>query len=144
MCSNNEKYEKVHILKRLKRAENCTKGRNSAVLHETIERGKSPCYITGNTETGFCFHGRSPVMMKEVIPLYERKIRLNGSDDASKFVKAAAECDFNVDVCYNRIVVDGKSILGVLGLDLTRELTVRYGGLDPKFEKVLAEFASAE
>ena len=76
--------------------------------------------------------------------MFERKIRLNGSDDASKFVKAAAECPFNVDVCYNRIVVDGKSILGVLGLDLTRELTVRYGGIDPEFEKVISEFASAE
>ena len=57
--------------------------------------------------------------------MFERTVRLRDRDSVSEFVKAAAECSFNVDVCYDRIVVDGKSILGVLGLDLTRELTVR-------------------
>ena len=75
--------------------------------------------------------------------MFERTVRLPDRDSVSEFVKAAAECSFNVDVCYNRIVVDGKSILGVLGLDLTRDLTVRYEGFDPEFEKTLAKFAAA-
>ena len=74
--------------------------------------------------------------------MFERTVRLPDRDSVSEFVKAAAECNFNVDVCYNRIVVDGKSILGVLGLDLTRDLTVRYEGFDPEFEKTLLKFAA--
>ena len=74
--------------------------------------------------------------------MFERTVRLPDRDSVSEFVKAAAECSFNVDVCYNRIVVDGKSILGVLGLDLTRDLTVRYEGFDPEFEKTLLKFAA--
>lgn len=74
--------------------------------------------------------------------MFERTVRLPDRDSVSEFVKAAGECSFNVDVCYNRIVVDGKSILGVLGLDLTRDLTVRYEGFDPEFEKTLLKFAA--
>ena len=74
--------------------------------------------------------------------MFERTVRLPDRDSVSEFDKAAAECSFNVDVCYNRIVVDGKSILGVLGLDLTRDLTVRYEGFDPEFEKTLLKFAA--
>ena len=74
--------------------------------------------------------------------MFERTVRLPDRDSVSEFVKAAAECSFNVDVCYNRFVVDGKSILGVLGLDLTRDLTVRYEGFDPEFEKTLLKFAA--
>ena len=74
--------------------------------------------------------------------MFERTVRLPDRDSVSEFVKAAAKCSFNVDVCYNRIVVDGKSILGVLGLDLTRDLTVRYEGFDPEFEKTLLKFAA--
>jgi len=74
--------------------------------------------------------------------MFERTVRLPDRDSVSEFVKAAAECSFNVDVCYNRIVVDGKSILGVLGLDRTRDLTVRYEGFDPEFEKTLLKFAA--
>ena len=74
--------------------------------------------------------------------MFERTVRLPDRDSVSEFVKAAAECSFNVDVCYNRIVVDGKSILGVLGLDLTRDLTVRYEGFDPEFEKTLLKLAA--
>ena len=33
-----------------------------------------------------------------------------------EFVKEAAKCDFDVDIYYNRYVVDAKSILGVFGL----------------------------
>lgn len=40
----------------------------------------------------------------------EMKIKL-GVDDVRDFVKAAAECDFDVDVNYNRVLVDAKSIL---------------------------------
>ncbi len=53
------------------------------------------------------------------------------------FVNAAAKCNFDVDIYYNRYIVDAKSILGVFGLDLTQKLTVEYSGYDQSFEQVL-------
>ena len=47
----------------------------------------------------------------------ETRIRLN-MDDVHDFVKAATKCDFDIDVRYNRFLVDAKSILGVLSMDL--------------------------
>jgi len=53
------------------------------------------------------------------------------------FVDAATKCDFDVDIYYNRYVVDAKSLLGVLGLDFTKPLTVEYRGYDKGFEQFL-------
>ncbi|WP_099468600.1 HPr family phosphocarrier protein [Konateibacter massiliensis] len=71
------------------------------------------------------------------------QIRLQATKDVQDFVSAAERCDFDVDVFYNRVIIDAKSILGVLSLDLTRVLTVRYGGQNTEFEKVLAKYATA-
>ena len=68
------------------------------------------------------------------------KLRLNEVKD---FVEAASRCNFDIDIFYNRYVVDAKSILGVYGLDLTKTLTVRYDGYDPNFEEVLKGLAVA-
>ena len=70
----------------------------------------------------------------------EKKVRLAGNKEVTEFVQAAENCAFEIDVCYDRVLVDGKSILGVLGLDLTKELTVKYSGEDEAFEKVLAKY----
>lgn len=71
----------------------------------------------------------------------EKKIRLATIDEAKTFVTAAMKCDFDVDVYYNRVIIDAKSILGVLSLDLTRDLTVRMYGEDPVFDEVLETLA---
>ena len=70
----------------------------------------------------------------------EKKIKLAGNKDVTEFVQAAENCKFDIDVCIERILVDGKSILGMLGLDLTKTLTVRYTGEDEAFEKVVAKY----
>ena len=72
----------------------------------------------------------------------ETRIRLN-VDDVSDFVRAAAECDFDVDVKYNRILVDAKSILGVMSMDLNHVLTVKCYGECPRFESFLQRYAVA-
>ena len=59
------------------------------------------------------------------------------------FVNAATKCNFDVDIYYNRYVVDAKSILGVFGLDLTQKLTVEYSGYDQGFEQMLSTLAVA-
>lgn len=71
-----------------------------------------------------------------------RKIKLTQFDDVKEFVNAAAGCDFDIDIFYNRIVVDAKSLLGVLSLDLTRVLHVSCQGYDSNFEHTLNKFAS--
>ncbi len=59
------------------------------------------------------------------------------------FVLAASKCDFDIDIYYNRYVVDAKSILGVFGLDLTHPLTVEYSGYNKDFEQYLDGLAVA-
>ena len=70
----------------------------------------------------------------------ERKIKLSEINEVKEFVSTAGKCDFDIDVFYNRVVIDAKSILGVLSLDLTRVLTVKYGGEDMQFENVLSKY----
>ena len=72
-----------------------------------------------------------------------QKIRLNETADVKEFVQAASKCDFDVDISYNRIIIDAKSILGILSMDLTRELTVRCYGESQRFNEVMAKFAVA-
>ena len=68
----------------------------------------------------------------------EKKIMLPTMAEAKRFVDEATKCDFDIDVFYNRITIDAKSILGVLSLDLTRVLTVQYNGDNAEFEEYLA------
>ena len=70
------------------------------------------------------------------------KIRLR-VDEVKDFVAAATRCDFYIDISYNRFVVDAKSIVGVLGLDLNQILNVSYNGYDQEFEDYMNHFALA-
>ena len=72
-----------------------------------------------------------------------KKIKLNATEDVKEFVQGASKCDFDVDVYYNRILIDAKSILGVLSMDLNQILTVKYHGENGDFDRVLAKFAIA-
>ncbi|WP_336624240.1 HPr family phosphocarrier protein [Clostridium boliviensis] len=61
--------------------------------------------------------------------------------EAKKFVAVASRCEFDIDVFYNRVIIDAKSILGVLSLDLSKILTVQLNGEDKEFEKYLKQLA---
>ncbi len=73
--------------------------------------------------------------------MVEKKIRLAQMQEVREFVNAAEKCDFDVDISYNRIVIDAKSIMGVLSMDLTKVLTVKYGGNNLHFENILDKYA---
>ena len=64
-------------------------------------------------------------------------------DEVKDFVAAASRCEFEIDICYNHYTVDAKSIVGVLGLDLSRILTVTCHGYDEEFDRTLKTFAIA-
>ena len=72
-----------------------------------------------------------------------KKIRLTATEDVKEFVKAASKCDFDVDISYNRILIDAKSILGILSMDLTKVLTVTCHGEDYEFNCFLQKYAVA-
>lgn len=69
--------------------------------------------------------------------MQKRQIILKGVEDAKAFVTMANKCDFEVDVYYNRMIIDAKSILGVLSLDLSQPLTVEYTGHYAEWEEFL-------
>ena len=71
----------------------------------------------------------------------ERKIKLREMEDVRDFVRAAETCDYDVDISYNRVVIDAKSLLGVLSLDLTKELTVKFCEEDLHFMYILDKYA---
>ena len=72
----------------------------------------------------------------------KHKIKLR-PEEVKDFVSAATKCIFDVDISYNRFVVDAKSILGVLGLNFNQVLTVSVNGYDEEFEQYLKKFAVA-
>ncbi len=72
----------------------------------------------------------------------QRTIRLT-PDKVQKFVNVTSRCDFDIDIFYNRYIVDAKSFLGVYGLDFSRPLTVSYQGYNAELEELLKQYAIA-
>ena len=72
----------------------------------------------------------------------QKRIMLGTVEDAKYIVAAATKCEFDIDVFYNRVVIDAKSLLGVMSLDLTRVLTVEYSGENKEFEAFLDRTAA--
>ena len=73
----------------------------------------------------------------------QSKIKLNAAEDVQEFVNAASKCDFDIDIYYNRFLIDAKSILGILSMDLTKVLTVDCHGENKELERTLQKFAGA-
>ena len=72
----------------------------------------------------------------------QHRIRLR-PDEVKNFVTAAEKCTFDIDISYNRFIVDAKSIIGVMGLNFNQVLTVSCNGYDADFEEYLLRFAVA-
>lgn len=71
------------------------------------------------------------------------KIKLNNPEEVKDFVGAASKCNFDIDIFYNRFIVDAKSLLGVLSMDLTKSLSVCFEGHDKNFEGILQKYLIA-
>ena len=71
-----------------------------------------------------------------------KTVRLT-QDQFQHFVSVSSKCDFDIDIYYNRYVVDAKSFLGVYGLDFGKPLTVSYEGYNAQLEELLKEIAIA-
>mgnify|MGYP002350355889 CR=1 FL=1 len=64
----------------------------------------------------------SRLVLERVIVMAESKIKLTNAKAVEEFVNAASKCDFDIDIFYNRFIIDAKSILGILSMDLTFSL----------------------
>jgi len=73
----------------------------------------------------------------------EKKIIFTATEEVHELVHAAEKCDFDIDIGYQSIVIDAKSLLGVMGLGLSKELVVKYGGEDLTFENVINKYTVA-
>ena len=61
-----------------------------------------------------------------------------------EFVKITSRCDFDIDrASNNRYIVDAKSILGILGLDLSRPLTLTFNGYNRDLDSYIKSHAMA-
>lgn len=56
--------------------------------------------------------------------MLEKYIRLNSIEEVKKFVAVTSSKDYNITLESDEYVVDAKSIMGVLSLDLTKQLKV--------------------
>ena len=72
----------------------------------------------------------------------EKKIKLMATDEVQEFVNAAEKCDFDIDIRDQRIIIDAKSLLGVLGLGLRKVVTVQYWGENRNFENIVRKYAA--
>lgn len=52
------------------------------------------------------------------------KVRLDSTEKIKDFVGKTFNLDFDIDLTSGRYVVDGKSIMGIFTLDLSREINV--------------------
>ena len=71
------------------------------------------------------------------------KVKFNSADEVKEFVAAASKCNFDIDIFYNRVIIVAKSLLGILSMDLTRNLNVRCYGENSEFNRTLQKFAVA-
>ena len=92
----------------------------------------------GNPTRGYLYESEE-IMSKYTVS----KIKLNATKEVEEFVSAAGKCDFDIDIFYNRMIIDAKSILGILSMDLNNVLTVHCYGEDPEFSNTLRKFAVA-
>jgi len=73
------------------------------------------------------------------------QIKINLAPSLVKeFVNITSKCDFDIDIAgSNRFFVDAKSIVGVLGLDMTRPCTLSYDGYNAELERFIKANALA-
>lgn len=78
-----------------------------------------------------------------MIVMNEKQIKLQSRQEVQDFVQAAVKCNFDIDISYDRVIIDAKSFLGVLGLGVSRVLTVTYSGMNNEFENTVQKYVVA-
>lgn len=62
--------------------------------------------------------------MKGMISVISFKVKLNSVEKVKNFIKETLNLGYDVGITSGRYVIDGKSIMGIFSLDLSKELNV--------------------
>lgn len=76
--------------------------------------------------------------------LQQVKVKFNSAEQIRQFVNTIDKLDSDFDLGSGRRVVDAKSILGVMALDLSEPLRLRYHSSDGDIEEKLAPYLYQE
>ena len=68
------------------------------------------------------------------------KIKLNTIEKVKKFSAAMEKLPYDIDLYSERYIINGKSIMGIFSLDLSKEINVKAHTIN---EKETQEFTSA-
>ncbi len=52
------------------------------------------------------------------------RVKFSSKDDLFQFNKWADSCSYNIDIRYNSKVLDGKSLIGLMGMDISNPIIV--------------------
>lgn len=69
-------------------------------------------------------------------------IKINSVTDVMNFVKEASKIEGDVTVLKGRYIIDGKSIMGVMSIDMSTGMTVEYPADAVDFENFISQFES--
>ncbi|MBE6729378.1 MAG: HPr family phosphocarrier protein [Ruminococcaceae bacterium] len=69
-----------------------------------------------------------------------KEVLLNNIDSVNRFVSKMAEKDFDIDLVLGKYLVNAKSIMGVLSLDLTQPVTVKAHTDNEDFLEEIKEY----
>ena len=73
------------------------------------------------------------------------KIRLNTIEKVKKFISAATFIDGDLVIESGKYVVDGKSIMGILSLDLNKDLVLKvFENVEGETEKLINKLNELE
>lgn len=67
-------------------------------------------------------------------------IKMNSVTDVMNFVKEASKIEGDVTVLKGRYIIDGKSIMGVMSIDMSTGMTVEYPADAINFENFISQF----
>lgn len=69
-------------------------------------------------------------------------IKMNNVTDVMNFVKEASKIEGDVTVLKGRYIIDGKSIMGVMSIDMSTGMIVEYPADAVDFENFISKFES--
>ncbi len=79
--------------------------------------------------------------------MFTTKVYLNSIEKLKGFVNAAQRLDCNVDAGSGHYIVDAKSVMGLMSLDLSKPVSISVACQDRDNEKakgIIAEFIAGE
>ena len=71
------------------------------------------------------------------------RVKLRTQNDIRKFVEITSRYAEDMELIHDRFVVDAKSILGIIAMDLSRPLDLKVSDYVPGLENELREFIAA-